>query len=163
GIGTYVSPGLVSPFLRWAAIVLDLCFAWYIDDHICSGYKFIMQNYRPGDKICLFGFSRGAYVARALAGMLHKVGLLPTDNMEQVPFAFKHYKRIGNDDVAEKYKKAFCRTVRIDFLGVWDTVDSVGILWGRTLPFTAGNKAIRVFRHALALDERRTKFRPNLY
>lgn len=94
--------------------------------------------------------------------------------MEQVPFAFKHYKRIGNDDVAEKYKKAFCRTVRIDFLGVWfvvstackmhmmmdadwpscrDTVDSVGILWGRTLPFTAGNKAIRVFRHALALDE----------
>lgn len=38
-----------------------------------DGYKFLMQNYRTGDKICIFGFSRGAYTARALAGMLHKV------------------------------------------------------------------------------------------
>lgn len=51
---------------------------------VMSGYEFLMQNYRVGDKICLFGFSRGAYTCRALAGMLYKVGLLPKDNQEQV-------------------------------------------------------------------------------
>ena len=47
-----------------------------------------MQNYEANDKICIFGFSRGAYTARALAGMLHKVGLLPRCNHQQVPFAY---------------------------------------------------------------------------
>lgn len=47
---------------------------------------------REGDKICLIGFSRGAYTARALAGMLHKVGLLPAHNQAQIPFAYKWYK-----------------------------------------------------------------------
>ena len=45
----------------------------YLDEHVRQGYTFLMQNYRPGDKICIFGFSRGAYTARALAGFLHKV------------------------------------------------------------------------------------------
>ena len=47
-----------------------------------------MQNYEANDKICIFGFSRGAYTARALAGMIHKVGLLPRCNHQQVPFAY---------------------------------------------------------------------------
>lgn len=45
----------------------------YLNAHVQGGYTFLMQNYCPGDKICIFGFSRGAYTARALAGMLHKV------------------------------------------------------------------------------------------
>jgi hypothetical protein len=130
-----------------------------------DGYKFLMQNYRAGDRICLFGFSRGAYTARALGGMLYKVGLLPKDNPEQVTFAYKLYKRTDDAGVAlaAGFKQTFSQDVKVCFLGVWDTVASVGIISGRTLPFVNSNKAITHFRHAISLDERRAKFRPNFY
>lgn len=81
----------------------------------------MMDNYRNGDKISIFGFSRGAYTARALAGMLTKVGLLPKDNFEQVSFAWKMYKRTDKAGIilSEGFKKTFSRSVEIDFLGVW--------------------------------------------
>ncbi|KAI0953205.1 hypothetical protein AcW1_007484 [Taiwanofungus camphoratus] len=144
---------------------MDEAFAWYLDAHVRGGYDFLMQNYRPGDKICLFGFSRGAYTARALAGMLHKVGLLPRDNPEQVPFAYKLYKRTDPASItlAAGFKRTFCRGVRIEFVGVWETVASVGVIFSRTLPFITSNTTIKTFRHALSLDEHRAKFRPNLY
>jgi hypothetical protein len=122
-----------------------------------------MQNYKVGDKIHIFGFSRGAYTARALAGMLHKIGLLPKDNIEQVPFAYKLFKASKNETLAEGFKSTFCRAVRIDFLGVWDTVASVGVVMSKSLPFVSGNTTIRVFRHAISLDEHRANFRPNFY
>jgi uncharacterized protein (DUF2235 family) len=117
------------------------------------------------------GFSRGAYIARALAGFLTKVipplnrrnfltycaqcGLLLKDNFEQVSFAFKLYSRTDQDGMtlAAKFKESFCRVVSVEFVGVWDTVASVGLLRERTLPFTDSNRGIRTFRHALALDE----------
>ncbi|KAI9465065.1 hypothetical protein BJY52DRAFT_762429 [Lactarius psammicola] len=164
-IGTYFQPGVVSPLFRFAARTLDEMFAWYLSEHIMDGYKFLMQNYHEGDSVCIFGFSRGAYTARALAGMLHKVGLLSKDNHEQVSFAYKLYKSSShkNNKLAVRFKKAFSREVPIEFLGVWDTVASVGIVSGRTLPFVGTNSTIKWFRQALSLDERRAKFRPNLY
>ncbi|KAH8987753.1 hypothetical protein EDB86DRAFT_2949235 [Lactarius hatsudake] len=128
-----------------------------------DGYKFLMQNYNVGDKVCLFGFSRGAYTARALAGMLHKVGLLSRDNIEQIPFAYDLYKSDNNDALAQEFKMAFSREAPIEFVGVWDTVASVGFIISETLPFTYVNTTIRVFRQALSLDEHRAKFLPNLY
>lgn len=74
GLGTWFNPGVVTPMFRWGAKILDEAFAWYLDTHVMDGYRFIMNNWKIGDKICLFGFSRGAYTARALAGALHKVG-----------------------------------------------------------------------------------------
>ncbi|KAI9465061.1 hypothetical protein BJY52DRAFT_1114503 [Lactarius psammicola] len=164
-IGTYFQPGVVSPLFRFAARTLDEMFAWYLSEHIMDGYKFLMQNYHEGDSVCIFGFSRGAYTARALAGMLHKVGLLSKDNHEQVSFAYKIYKSSSrkNNKLAARFKKAFSREVPIEFLGVWDTVASVGIFSGRVLPFVGTNNTIKWFRQALSLDERRAKFRPNLY
>ncbi|KAH9028348.1 hypothetical protein EDB85DRAFT_1970652 [Lactarius pseudohatsudake] len=164
-IGTYFQPGVVSPLFRFAARTLDVMFAWYLSEHIMDGYTFLMQNYHEGDSVCIFGFSRGAYTARALAGMLHKVGLLSKDNHEQVSFAYKLYKSSShkNNKLAVRFKKAFSREVPIEFLGVWDTVASVGIISGRTLPFVGTNSTVKWFRHALSLDERRAKFRPNLY
>ncbi|KAI0248361.1 hypothetical protein BJV78DRAFT_1131702 [Lactifluus subvellereus] len=160
GVGTYIHPGYISPIFSWAAQTLDKAFAWYLYQHVMDGYKFLMQNYKDGDRICLFGFSRGAYTARALAGMLHKVGLLSKDNLEQIPFAYKLYKSKRKSDVAKGFKDTFSRSVTIDFVGVWDTVASIGAIWSRTLPFASGNTAIKVFRQALALDEHRAKFRP---
>ncbi|KAL0566971.1 hypothetical protein V5O48_015019, partial [Marasmius crinis-equi] len=114
-----------------------------------------------GDKICIFGFSRGAYTARALAGMIHKVGLLPRCNHEQVPFAYKMYswgEEKGRDQ-SRIFKETFSINVDIELLGLWDTVSSVGIIPKR-LPLDA---RVKYFRHAIALDERRVRFRPNLW
>ncbi|KAI0086458.1 hypothetical protein BDY19DRAFT_344031 [Irpex rosettiformis] len=165
GIGTYIQPGVVAPVFEWWAKIIDEAVAWYLDAHVRGGYTFLMQNWRPGDKICIFGFSRGAYTARALAGFLHKIGLLPKDNPEQVPFAYKMFKKTDPESVqlAAGFKQTFCRSVQIEFVGVWDTVASVGVLVSKTLPFTTTNTTIKTFRHALSLDERRAKFQPNLF
>lgn len=105
---------------------------------VMGGYRFLMENYTAGDHICLFGFSRydftdnilcagltppyrGAYTARCLAGMLHKVGLLPKSNEEQISFAYKRYKDTSDTGKrrAKGFKAAFSRTVSINFIGVW--------------------------------------------
>ncbi|KAG8914963.1 hypothetical protein FRC01_003850, partial [Tulasnella sp. 417] len=163
GIGTYVSPAAAwSPTLKKIAEKIDFAVAWYLDTHIMGGYRFLMENYRRGDRICIFGFSRGAYTARCLAGMLHKVGLIPKSNEEQVSFAYSKYidTSPGSRVRAAGFKAAFSTPVDIEFMGVWDTVSSVGIK-GRHLPFTSSNTIIRTFRHALSLDEHRAKFQPN--
>ncbi|KAI0365700.1 hypothetical protein BV20DRAFT_953672 [Pilatotrama ljubarskyi] len=165
GVGTYLNPGVVSPLFQWGAKLLDEAFAWRVELGLRARYQFLMQNYNAGDKICLFGFSRGAYTARALAGMLHKIGLLPKDNPEQIPFAYKLYTKTDKDSLAMAagFKQTFCRTIEIEFVGVWETVSSVGVLMSRTLPFTTANMTIKRFRHALSLDEHRVKFLPNFY
>ncbi|KAG8940639.1 hypothetical protein FRC04_005169 [Tulasnella sp. 424] len=163
GIGTYLGPTTIwSPTLQKLAKTADQALAWYLDTHIMGGYRFLMQHYVKGDRICMFGFSRGAYTARCLAGMLNKIGLLPISNEEHISFAYKRYTDIseGNEKRAALFKETFSMHVEIAFMGVWDTVASCG-LFGRHLPFTASNHIIRVFRHALALDERRGKFKPN--
>ncbi|KIY61727.1 hypothetical protein CYLTODRAFT_495095 [Cylindrobasidium torrendii FP15055 ss-10] len=165
GVGTYVAPKTVSPTTSKALQVLDMMFAWNLDAHIMDGYEFLMQNYQSGDRICIFGFSRGAYTARCLAGMLHKVGLLTADNKQQVPFAYKMYTRV--DEVgwaqATDFKRSFCLDVPIEFVGVWDTVDSVGAVVDRRLPFLTSSKVIKTFRHAVALEEHSAKFQANLW
>ncbi|KAJ2925169.1 hypothetical protein H1R20_g11915, partial [Candolleomyces eurysporus] len=163
GIGTYTAKDrTVNPLMSQIHKLLDSMFAHTIDAHIMGGYKFLMQNYQPGDKICIFGFSRGAYTARCLAGMLHKVGLLPPSNSEQVPFAYTIYKRIDSSgwDQANEFKRAFSINVDIEFLGVWDTVGSIGFTVGE-LPFLTSTRFIKTYRHAMSLDERRAKFQAN--
>ncbi|KAF7972919.1 hypothetical protein HWV62_16570 [Athelia sp. TMB] len=164
GIGTYTIPEIANPWTAKLQKTLDMMVGKNLNSHIMAGYEFLMQNFIAGDKIFIFGFSRGAYTARALAGMVHKVGLLPPCNHQQVPFAYKMYKR--NDkkgwDQSTKFKKTFSIDVDIEFVGVWDTVASVGIV-PRRLPFTASNSHIRHFRHAISLDERRARFKPNLW
>ncbi|KAG9018128.1 hypothetical protein FRB90_012149 [Tulasnella sp. 427] len=165
GIGTYVRADAPwSPAVRGFAKTIDKGLAWYISTHITGGYKFLMQHYSAGDRICLFGFSRGAYTARCLAGMLHKVGLLPRSNMEQVEFAYALYESRKLEDIpkARLFKETFSQDVSVEFIGVWDTVSSVG-LGAPLLPFNASETFIKTFRHALALDERRVKFQPNAW
>ncbi|KAJ2914726.1 hypothetical protein MD484_g5704, partial [Candolleomyces efflorescens] len=149
---------------QFDADTLDEAIAWNLGTHIMDGYEFLMQNYRARDRICIFGFSRGAYTARCLAGMIHKVGLLPACNHQQVPFAYKMYKRPDATGWKQSnaFKKAFSIDVGIEFLGVWDSVNSVGII-PRRLPFSASNTIVRSFRHAIALDERRAKFKANTW
>ncbi|KAJ7133386.1 hypothetical protein C8R44DRAFT_870789 [Mycena epipterygia] len=164
GIGTYTTPEIATPFASKISKMIDEAIAWNLDAHVMGGYEFLMQNYTANDRICIFGFSRGAYTARSLAGMLHKVGLLPACNHQQIPFAYKMYTTKDEKGWAQSnaFKKAFSIDVDIEFVGVWDTVNSVGLIPKR-LPFTTSNTIVRTFRHAVALDERRAKFKPNLW
>lgn len=111
--------------------------------------------------LLLHAYTIAAYTARCLAGMLHKVGLLPAHNRAQIPFAYKFYK----DDTLEgwkmsyEFKRAFCIDISVHFIGVFDSVASVGLI-PRKLPLssTPSNKPI-YFRHAMGLDEHRSKFK----
>ncbi|KAF8598513.1 hypothetical protein BDV93DRAFT_609782 [Ceratobasidium sp. AG-I] len=204
GVGTYSPPGMLTDLGLKIAEKADEAAAWYLYQHVIDGYKFLMESYRNGDVISIFGFSRGAFTARALAGMLHCVGLLPRHNAEHIPFAYEIYKNAddyynkpqaaswnteshqGTDEDQiplatdptvetrttgsrpqdvnpEDFKKTFCIPVTIGFVGVWDTVASVGALFPRTLPWIGYNPSITVFRQALALDEHRSNFVPSVW
>jgi uncharacterized protein (DUF2235 family) len=162
GIGTMPATGMWSGFGRWLSTRLDLAIAWLLQNHVTDAYRFLMRFYLPGDSIFVFGFSRGAYTARALAGMIHKVGLLTQGNEELLPFAWQTFRARENWKEAGGFKKTFSRDINVHFLGLWDTVSSVGWMWNpKNLQFTADNPSVTIVRHAIALDERRAYFRQN--
>ncbi|KAG8707880.1 hypothetical protein FRC09_001563 [Ceratobasidium sp. 395] len=154
GIGTGITSNAPSDSLLGKVdIILDQAFATGLPVHVRD---------KEGDRISLFGFSRGAYTVRALAEMIQKVGLLPAHNKEQIKYAYQMLKR--DDEAGRKLSTGFKRTfsaidIKIDFVGVFDTVNSVGIIIPKELPFATCNYQVRVFRHALALDERRVRFK----
>ena len=164
GIGTFAPPGVWGKTKRWFITRLDLAVAWLLEDHVTDGYRFLMRYYQPGDKIFIFGFSRGAYTARAVAAMIYKVGLLTPGNEELLPFAWHMFKREKNEELYDGFRHTFSRNVPIHFLGLWDTVSSVGWMWNpQALQFTANNPGVEIVRHAIALDERRAYFPTNLW
>lgn len=143
--------------------------------NIREAYRFLAYNYRDGDEIYIFGFSRGAYTARSLAGFIERVGMLPKSGMYYMLHAFELYaqRRPQLDfDTLLADKKVSTRRARIDFIGVWDTVGAIG-LPSRFFHTLTGHRwnyhdvslvpAIRHARHALAIDEKRKPFRPTLW
>lgn len=157
GIGTYDGGGLKNGF----SAALDMAVGSGLGVHVQDAYHFLMQTYREGDRICIFGFSRGAYTARCLAGMLHKVGLLPAHNISQVQFAYQFYKDDSDEgwQMSADFKKTFCIDCSVYFVGVFDCVASVGFV-PRKLPFSSTpTSRTGHFRHAMALDEHRAKFK----
>ncbi|THV05778.1 hypothetical protein K435DRAFT_646626 [Dendrothele bispora CBS 962.96] len=165
GIGTYPKPSRTKKVRIWVKNKWASITAWNFRSNLLAGYRWLSENYREGDQIFLLGFSRGAYQARVLAAMIKKVGLLRTGNNEQIPFAFAIYKDPGSSKNiyttrAKEFKKAFCSDVNIHFVGVWDTVSSVGFFRNKQYPGAELAENICFFRHALALNERRVKFLP---
>lgn len=130
-----------------------------------------MRHYRAGTKIYIFGFSRGAYVARFLNEMLDHAGLIGPDNEEAIPFiwnAFAGWKLTKNNDTKEKDRAVHilkeCRATlsrpmpNVHFLGMFDAVNSVADFEVNIDDMPTS----RIVRHAVSIDERRTKFRPVL-
>jgi len=158
GPGAPVAPTINIP-LNAIARAADLIIAWSIRRRIQHVYREIIKKYKPGYRICLFGFSRGAYIARCLASMICAVGLLPPDQTYQINTAWELYINSESDpDAALTFKEALSRDVIIDFLGLWDTVASLGVLATRRLPVTTNSDCVKIVRHAVALDERRARF-----
>ncbi|KAL9577011.1 MAG: hypothetical protein Q9212_006652 [Teloschistes hypoglaucus] len=183
GIGTYsageqsVNTGLWGKIKRWFSQTVDAGLGTSFDQHVIAGYRFAMRYHEEGDKIFMFGFSRGAFTARFLARMISTVGLLSKGNEELVPFAYRTYQEYEMGDkrpedaqkyqkYMEKFKATFCRdSATVHFLGLFDTVSSVGYfetgLSKRKVLPEIFNTATHV-RHAVAIDERRCKFKAAL-
>lgn len=173
GVGTIGNENAWRRFKQNAKSVFDLATGAGLDDNILAAYSFLAKNYQEGDRIFLFGFSRGAYTVRALAGFIHMVGLLRPDQLNICDYALTAYKRASDESdfpVAWDFGRVVsARKVTIHFIGVWDTVASMIVPRPdrfylpslRTLPYTRTNPSVRIFRHATAIDERRRMFRLN--
>jgi len=144
-----------------------------IDENILDVYRFICWNYEPGDAIYLFGFSRGAYTARSLAGLIRKCGIIKTNDLDMIAEAYGLYRNrnIGpNDCNAVRFRRAHSYDVRsIKFIGVWDTVGSLGLplhsfQWYNKRKYafydTTLSSIVEYAYHALAVDEKRKTFEP---
>ena len=170
GVGTMGSRNALSAVGKLWTKVIGLAFGYGISDNIADAYQFLMRNFQPDDEVYVFGFSRGAYTARALCGMLHMVGLLHQGNEGQIPYALRLVKRrkftIKDFDVARDFKRTFSRECKPHFIGVWDTVSSLGWVYNPVrFPYTnaAKNLDFHVMRHAMSIDERRAFFRQNSF
>ncbi len=163
GLGTLSTVPALTETKRALDRTLGLAFGRGITHNIEDAYRFLMDHYEDGDRIYLFGFSRGAYTVRALAAMLHACGLLEKGSQNMIPYVSKLFKRPTIPEIRGGFKETFCRPCKPYFLGVWDTVSSVGWIYDQLkLPYTANNPDLTVLRHAVSIDERRCFFRQNL-
>ena len=179
GLGTMEPTGALTTFARKFTKILGMAIGYGLASDIRDAYTFIMSNFDEGDRLFLFGFSRGAYTVRAVASLLHMYGLIRPGNEPLVPYAIRMMMAIerarGADskhsDVAEyfglagDFKAAMSRIECTPwFVGVWDTVSSVGWIENPLkLPYIADNPSIGIGRHAIAIDERRAFFRNHLW
>lgn len=162
GVGTFSADGAWTTAGKWLTRMLGLAFAFGMARSMAQAYLFIQRHFRPGDRVFIFGFSRGAYCARATAGLLNRCWLLRTDLKNLVPYAIALYKKERSREVISGFRNSFSQRCPVAFLGLWDTVSSVGWIWNpKTLPFTRSNSSVKVVRHAVAIDERRAFYRTN--
>ncbi|MNV36034.1 hypothetical protein D3C71_1274970 [compost metagenome] len=197
GVGTFGASNAWSKVYRNTIEIWGLATGWGMDQNIKEAYRFLIENYDPGtkdtngshtdrDRIYIFGFSRGAYSARVLAGFIHALGLMSRQHLNLLDYAYNTYKgipvqeEVDHDKLQEdEGRSAFAsmrlyeRTLRtgrppIKLLGLFDTVASViepGKHWVqmKTHPFSNMNPSVEWVRHAVAIDERRTMFQPELW
>jgi uncharacterized protein (DUF2235 family) len=166
GLGTMGAQNALTSGAKWLTKAMGLAFGYGLMSNIEDAYRFLMQSWTPGDHLYLFGFSRGAYTARVLASMLHMFGLLPPNNAQLIPYILRVLKHCDDEQLklAFAFKKVFSLECKPHFVGVWDTVSSVGwIADPLKVRFSANNPDIHIGRHAISIDERRCFFRQNLW
>jgi uncharacterized protein (DUF2235 family) len=180
GVGTMGDPTIHNPILRYWSMIKGLAFGAGFKANVLDAYQYLMNTYNDGDDIYIFGFSRGAYTARALASMLHGYGLLCRGNEGHLLYAWNMFqenmaitrkrqtqskaKESGSITPNKAFKLTYSHDVTIRFMGIWDTVSSVGwINKPLRLLSVAQNPILQVGRHAISIDERRAFYRDNLW
>ena len=147
-----------------------------IHKNIMDGYRYIVQNYSPGDELFFFGFSRGAYTVRSLCGLINNCGILKRPDARLIQRAFNHYKRpepayAPRGQRSKAFRNRYAHASNdVAFLGVFDTVGALGIPFS-FLGFlnsedefhdSKAGPNVRIARHALAIDEKRYDFKPTI-
>ena len=154
-----------------------LAFGVGIYKNIQECYKFVFDNFQAGDQLYLFGFSRGAYTVRSLAGFISLFGILPKSRPELLKKAYKLYKKTEKDkDRAQKAQKFLEKhhsmKCPIKFIGVWDTVGALGLpvkALNILNPFkhkfhdTSLHENVECGFHALSIDDNRKVFGPTFW
>jgi uncharacterized protein (DUF2235 family) len=145
GVGTFSSGAAWSPLAKRASKVAGLAFGVGLRTNLGEVYAWLMRTWEPGDHVFVFGFSRGAYTARALTGMLRTVGLARAGLETLVPYAVQAHTRRFDDTSKTEY---------------WDTVKAAGLLrWEIHWPYTNTLPNVRRCRHAVSIDEKRRAFK----
>ena len=175
GVGTMGDPNQQHRLGREWSRIKGLAFGAGFKANVLDAYRYLMESYSDGDRVYLIGFSRGAYTVRALAGLLDGYGLLCRGNEGHLPYAWRlyvnqHDVRTRNAinpmvDSAAAFKETFSHeNFRIHFVGVWETVSSVGWVYTPLRLFNvAKNKTIATGRQAVSIDERRCFYQDNLW
>jgi uncharacterized protein (DUF2235 family) len=187
GVGTFNSLGKTMG--KALGTVLGKGFGWGLQQNIEDPYRYLMDRYLPGDddtepdKVFIFGFSRGAFTARALSGMLFKVGLLQKGSKNLIPYASKIYNgrvrinpndsaatrkkkdvaNMENEITAKGFKETYSHSCHPYFIGVWDTVSSLGYFFGKKFFDHKLHPEVRYAYHAVSIDEKRKKFPISLW
>jgi uncharacterized protein (DUF2235 family) len=150
-----------------------------IDDAVIDAYEWLIEHHNQDDEIFVFGFSRGAYTARSLSGLIGKFGLLLPGAPISISQLYSRYRLGGqaktirtlleereggqtNFNLEERWLLKYSQPIDIEFIGVWDTV---GALRKSELQFlnTGLRKSNKFAFHALAIDEHRARFAPTLW
>jgi uncharacterized protein (DUF2235 family) len=171
-----VLPDTVTEYTDKVFRLLESATGAWIDENIEQGYREIARNYEVGDRIFIFGFSRGAYTARCIAGMISRCGLLRPENLRFTPEAMAIYRRRKTGARRMLLSNRYIHPpsqVKIHVLGLWDTVASLGLpLWGwwfrvgqfwrnKNLDTNPADICEHVY-HAMSMDERRSQFFPTV-
>jgi uncharacterized protein (DUF2235 family) len=178
--------GVGTGILNEATQFIGGAFGEGLENKMMQAYEFVCLNYAPGDQLFIFGFSRGAYTARCLAGLLHIAGILTREHADKVTAVTAIYQdparrtqgpaKATADAYAAHFRETYCHPYAqtfIRYVGVWDTVGELGI--PTTLPLatqvndkfrfldTSLSSFTRAARHAVAIDERRDTYKPTLW
>jgi uncharacterized protein (DUF2235 family) len=162
----------------WNQRLLGGAFGVGLNRNIGDIYKFLADQYVPGDEVYLFGFSRGAYTVRSVAGLIRNAGLLRRQYLHKFREGFALYRR--RDEASHPteiestlFRKMYSYDVRIKFIGVWDTVGAYGIplrglravnrLLGLEFHNVRLSRYVDYAYQALAIDEKRGPFTPTLW
>ncbi len=168
----YYAPGV--QWLKWSDLA-DVAMGRGINVQIRRAYSWLASHYRPGDRIFFFGYSRGAFAVRSLAGMIDRVGLLRADAATErhVELASRYYQSATVRPAAADFVRRFCHPgVEVEMIGVFDTVKALGVRLPLLWVFTEKSHkfhnsrlgaAVRYGFHALALDETRSVYEPILW
>lgn len=155
-----------------------------IDEHVTKAYEWLVENYNDGDQIFIFGFSRGAFTARCLAGLVSICGIVRPGTPLGVGQLYARYGKVdrNHDSIRELLRKSeagelkapereqawllkYSRRVEIEMLGVWDTVAAIDLPGFAKHDFLDPNLRhdMKNAFHAMALDEHRHRFAPTLW
>lgn len=146
--------------------------------NVRAAYRYLVEHYHPGDELFLFGFSRGAFTVRSLAGLVRNSGIVRHEQADRVAEAYQIYRdrdpHLGPDGIgAQLFRRSYAHEPGVRCLGVFDTVGALGIPVGSALgplvnrrwgfhDTTLGPTVDAAFQ-ALAMDERRGPFVPTLW
>jgi uncharacterized protein (DUF2235 family) len=179
GVGTMAAPSAWSGFARKLSQTGGLVWGHGMRQDIGEAYTYLMNTWKPGNKVYVFGFSRGAYTARAFCGMLKTIGLLRPGSENLVPYALRIYARRASDsdlrkpegwDRMDRFAEGLSVRVEpdkvdfpVEYLGLFDTVKATSfVLRDIKWPYTRKLSNVAWVRHAVSIDEQRRPFAPYL-